>query len=93
MMERQVIGTIAVGRRVLLIAELPVAACSDLLGRALSEVNERGEARVLALRQNGAQLLDWVLDPDHELVYDDRVLVVATRTGLAHLLSPNASAG
>jgi Trk K+ transport system NAD-binding subunit len=92
MMERQVIGTIAVGRRVLLIAELPVAACSDLLGRALSEVDERGEARVLALRENGAPLLDWDLNTDHELVHDDRVLVIATRTGLAHLLSPTPSA-
>jgi len=92
MVERQVIDTIAVGRRVLLIAEIPLAAGSELVGRRLGEVNEFGEARVLALRGPGESLLDWEPNLTRVLVEGDRVLVVTTRTGLGNALSSSMPA-
>ena len=87
MVERQLIGTIAVGRRVLLIAEIPVTAGSELVGRHLDEINESGEARPLALRGPGATMLEWEPDMAQALIEGDRVLVVTTRTGLGNLLN------
>jgi Trk K+ transport system NAD-binding subunit len=92
MVERQLIGTIAVGRRVLLIAEIPVTAGSELVGRRLDDVNESGEARVLALRGPAATLLGWEPDLAKVLVEGDRVLVVTTRTGLGNLLNSSLPA-
>jgi Trk K+ transport system NAD-binding subunit len=90
MLERQVIGTVAVGRRVLLIAEAPVAEGSQLAGLRLDEVNELREARVLALRDPGTQQLVWEPDAEHVLGPDDRLLVVASRVGLGRLLTMSA---
>ena len=85
--ERQVIGTIAVGRRALLIAEIPVAPGSPLVGQQLAELNEQGEARVLAMRSGGTPLLGWDPDLQHKLIPEDRVLVVTTHTSLGRILS------
>ncbi|QUQ64017.1 Glutathione-regulated potassium-efflux system protein KefC [Kutzneria sp. CA-103260] len=90
MLERQVIDTIVVGRRVLLIAEIPLAAGAELIGQRLGEVNEFGEARVLALRGPDTSLLDWQPDLDHVLVEGDRVLVVTTRTGMGNVFSSSS---
>jgi Trk K+ transport system NAD-binding subunit len=92
LLERQVIGTIAVGRRVLLIAEAPVAAGSRLLGRRLAELRQRHDAQVLALRAAGESTLNWAPDAEHILAPDDRVVVVASRAGLARLLARSSPA-
>lgn len=92
MFERQVIDTIAVGRQVLLIAGVPVSAGSALAGRPLGEVNELREAKVLALGDTQSSWLNWAPDLEHTLADRDRVLVVATHTGLGHLLSSSIPA-
>jgi Trk K+ transport system NAD-binding subunit len=92
LLERQVVGTIAVGRRILLIAEAPVTAGARLLGRRLAELGQRRDAQVLALRPAGETGLSWQPDAEHVLAVDDRVLVVASRAGLARLLAGSSPA-
>ncbi|MFG1870492.1 potassium channel family protein [Micromonospora arborensis] len=87
MMGREVIDTISVGRRVLLVAELPVGAGSDLEGRSCPQVNRPREARVIAMRTGRAGQTIWSLPQRRPLVRTDRLLVVATRAGLAALLA------
>ena len=86
-MERQVIGTMSIGRAVLLIADVPVVAGSPLAGQALGAANEPGEARVIALRRRGEDDLDWTPGSAEQLAPQDRVMVVATRAGLGRLLA------
>jgi Trk K+ transport system NAD-binding subunit len=88
--ERQVIGTMSIGRAVLLIADVPVVAGSPLAGQPLSVANEPGEARVIALRQRGADSrddLNWTPRAAELLAPQDRLIVVATRAGLGRLLA------
>ncbi|MGI5523112.1 NAD-binding protein [Micromonospora sp. CA-259024] len=87
MMGREVIDTISVGRRVLLVAELPVGAGSDLEGRSCPQVSRPREARVIAMRTGRAGQTIWSLPQRRPLVRTDRLLVVATRAGLAALLA------
>jgi Trk K+ transport system NAD-binding subunit len=87
MVERQVIGTIPVGRRVLLIAEVPVGDDTGLGGRTIAEVEQRTEVRVIALQRRTEQRMDWQPPADHQLVPRDRLMVVATRTGLGQILA------
>jgi Trk K+ transport system NAD-binding subunit len=86
MVQRQGIDTIAIGRRVLLIAEIPVGVGSDLVGQRLADLDARREIKVLAL-SNHTGPINWSPDADHRLDQGDRVLVVATRSGLTHTLS------
>jgi len=85
--ERQVIGTMSIGRSVLLIAEVPVVAGSPLTGQPLDTANEPGEARVIALRRRTVADLDWTPRAAAELAPQDRLMVVATRAGLGRLLA------
>ena len=87
MVERQVIGTIPVGRRVLLIAEVPVGDGPGLGGLTITEVEQRTEIRVIALQRRTEQRMDWQPPADHQLVPRDRLMVVATRTGLGQILA------
>jgi Trk K+ transport system NAD-binding subunit len=92
MMDRAVLDTIAIRRRVLLVAELPVGANSPLEGRLASEVNRPHETRLLALRTGrGAQTL-WSPHQGRQLVRTDRIVVVCTRTGLGRLVAGCAAA-
>ncbi|MGN9809441.1 NAD-binding protein [Micromonospora sp. BQ11] len=86
MMGREVIDTISVGRRVLLVADLPVGAGSDLEGRYCHEVAQPGAVRVIAMRTGRAGQTIWSLPERRPLVRTDRLIVVATRAGLAALL-------
>ena len=86
MVQRQGIDTIAIGRRVLLIAEIPVGVGSDLVGQRLADLDARREIKVLAL-SNHTGPINWSPDTDHRLDQGDRVLVLATRSGLTHTLS------
>ncbi len=87
MLEHQVLRTIAVGRHVLLIAELPVEAGAELAGRRLAEVHRAGELRVIAIRHRGTAGVDWSPRPGHELTPQDKLVVLATRAGLGRVLA------
>ncbi|HEY1573588.1 MAG TPA: NAD-binding protein [Pseudonocardiaceae bacterium] len=87
MVERQVIGTMSIGRSALMIAEVPVVAGSPLDGQPVSEADEPLQARVIALGHHGVGRLNWHPEPEYRLRAQDRLTVVATRAGLGHLLA------
>jgi Trk K+ transport system NAD-binding subunit len=99
MVGSEVVDTIPVGRRVLLVAEVRVGARSRLEGRPFHEVNVADELRLVAVQtgrpglEQGVQTFWWpernrgrTLDRAHTMV------VVATRAGLVGLLE-RAAAG
>jgi Trk K+ transport system NAD-binding subunit len=85
MQGRQVIGTIPVRRRVLIVADLPVASGSVLEHQPVSAVNRDHEVRLLAVRT--ADQVLWKPSEGRPLRSNDRVIAVATRAGLGHLLT------
>ncbi|MFF1543859.1 NAD-binding protein [Streptomyces sp. NPDC058291] len=90
MMGRQILGAIPVERRVLLFAALEVAGYAQLEGKTVAEAFRAGYWRVLALdrgreRQGGPGLV-WDLPDAYVLRGADRVVLAATRRGLAELL-------
>ena len=87
MLEHQVLRTIAVGRHVLLIAEVPVGAGAELAGHRLDDVHSIGDVRVIALQQRGAAAVDWSPQPGYQLAARDRLVVLATRAGLGRFLA------
>jgi Trk K+ transport system NAD-binding subunit len=93
MVERQVIGTIPVGRRVLLIAEVPVVEGAGLDGRTIRDIEQRCEVRAIGLRPRTSARLAWRPSGDHRLASRDRLVVVATRSGLGQILARNMNSG
>jgi len=87
MLEHQVLRTIAVGRHVLLIAEIQVADQAGLAGSFVRDTEQDGQARVLALQVSGAAGLDWSPHRGYLLAAGDRLIVLATRQGLGRFLS------
>ena len=87
MLEHQVLRTIDVGRHVLLIAEIKVADQAGLAGSLISDTEQDGQARVLALQANGMAALDWSPPRGYQLAAGDRLIVLATRRGLGRFLS------
>ncbi|WP_327187697.1 NAD-binding protein [Streptomyces sp. NBC_01334] len=90
MMGRQILGAIPVERRVLLFAALQVGGHAQLEGKTVGEAFRAGYWRVLALDtgregQGGSGLL-WDLSDAYVLRGSDRVVLAATRRGLAELL-------
>jgi Trk K+ transport system NAD-binding subunit len=90
MMGRQILGAIPVERRVLLFAALEVGGYAQLAGKTVGEAFRAGYWRVLALdtgeeRQGGSGLV-WDLPETYVLRNEDRVVLAATRKGLAELL-------
>jgi hypothetical protein len=75
------------GRHVLLIADIRVAAGSDLAGRPVEDVHQTGQVRVIARQRPGADRVDW--SPGHRrlLAPQDRIYVLATREGLSLVLA------
>jgi len=86
MMGREVVDAIPVGRRVLLVAELPVGAGSPLEGRFCPEVDRPNEVRLIGIRTGRIGQTLWTVPQRRRLVRTDRLIVVTTRAGLAHLL-------
>ncbi|MFF3485134.1 NAD-binding protein [Streptomyces sp. NPDC002701] len=95
MMGRQILGAIPVERRVLLFAALDVAGHPQLEGRTVAEAFRAGAWRVLALDTAAASAtpapgrpsgLVWDLPSTYVLGSADRVVLAATRRGLAELL-------
>ena len=91
MLEHQVLRTIPVGRHVLLIADVPIAAGADLAGRRVDEVHDGSAARLIALRRRGEVGVDWSPRPGDELRPQDALVVVATRAGLSRVLARTRS--
>ncbi|WP_432249147.1 NAD-binding protein [Streptomyces sanyensis] len=102
MMGRQILGAIPVERRVLLFAAVPVAGNPQFEGRTVGEAFRPGVWRVLALdtadpgarrpdlatarRAGDGPRLLWDLHPGQVLRPEDRVVIAATRRGVAELL-------
>jgi Trk K+ transport system NAD-binding subunit len=86
LVERQVIGTIPVGRRVLLIADIPIVAGTELANTTVEQANRPGECRIIALNQDRST---WIWVPfEHRLLHPGlRAIVLATRTGLGDILA------
>jgi hypothetical protein len=80
MLGRQILGAIPVERRVLLFAAVDVEGHPQLEGRTVAGAFLAGAWRVLALE--GRQSLP----ADHVLRAGERVVLAATRRGLAELL-------
>jgi Trk K+ transport system NAD-binding subunit len=87
MLDRQILGTIPVGRRVLLIAEVPIHAGSQLDGTACHTVNTPRQARVIAIHHHNTNTLELPAPHDHLLTQGDRLIILATRAGLAYVLT------
>ncbi len=87
MLEHQVLRTIAVGRHVLLIAEVLVGDQAGLAGSFVKDTEQDGQARVLALQVSGGAGLDWSPHRGYLLTAGDRLIVLATRQGLGRFLS------
>ncbi|MFJ5557880.1 NAD-binding protein [Streptomyces sp. NPDC093250] len=102
MMGRQILGAIPVERRVLLFAAVVVGGHPQLEGRTVGEAFRAGAWRVLALDTAvrgdvGAGLVEapggglvWDLPDTYVLRAGDRVVLAATRRGLAELLGRRA---
>ncbi|MEU3734037.1 NAD-binding protein [Streptomyces sp. NPDC033538] len=95
MMGRQILGAIPVERRVLLFAAVEVAGHPQLEGKTVGEAFRAGAWRVLALevsgeRGTGEPGLVWELPETYVLRGEDRVVLAATRRGLAELLGRRA---
>jgi Trk K+ transport system NAD-binding subunit len=87
MLEHQVLRTIAVGRHVLLIADVRIADQPGLAGSFIADTEQYGQARVLALQAGGAAALDWSPHRGYLLAAGDRLVVLATQKGLGRFLS------
>lgn len=86
MLGRRVLGTIPVGRRVLLIAEVPIQAGSKLDGVASHTVNSPREVQVIAIHRHAMGTFQLPAPRDHLLATGDRLVILATRSGLGSVL-------
>lgn len=93
LMEREVIGTISVERRVLLVAEVVVGPGSALDGQRVAVADTAGAVRAIALAGFGEPRPLWRPAPNRTLKARDRITVVATRDGLSRLMRQAAGAG
>ncbi|MFI6760551.1 NAD-binding protein [Micromonospora sp. NPDC050417] len=86
LLNRQVIATIPIDRHALLVGEVPVAAGSSLVGRALAEVDQTAGVRVIGLTPVGQPVLNWSPAPAQRLAVGDQLVVVVRRAALSALL-------
>jgi Trk K+ transport system NAD-binding subunit len=86
LLDHQVLRTIAVGRHVLLLAEVAADGDTALAGECIGAVHRQDLLRVIALRRVGSAAVDWSPTPDYVVRAGDRLIVVATRAGLSALL-------
>ncbi|WP_433612862.1 potassium channel family protein [Dactylosporangium sp. CA-139114] len=87
LLEREVIGTIPVGRRVLLLAEVPIVAGSRLDGRPVEAAQDVGEVQILAVATDEERRTVWAPPGSYVLRAGDLLTVVTTRLGLGGLLA------
>ena len=86
LMDREVIGTIAVERRLLLVADVFVQPASSLDGMTIAQIDDPGEVRVIAVTEFGEPRPLWRPASRRLLRPRDRLTVVATRQGLGDLV-------
>jgi Trk K+ transport system NAD-binding subunit len=86
MLGRQILGAIPVERRVLLFAAVEVAGHPQLEGRTVGEAFVAGKWRVLGRDVASGGSRGWGLPSSYVLGVGDRVVLAATRRGLAELL-------
>jgi Trk K+ transport system NAD-binding subunit len=93
--DREVVGTIPVQRRVLLVAEVAIAEGSKLDGRTVADADDTGAVRVIAQTPvsngDGRADLRWTPTGNVRLTAGDRLLVIATRQGLTQVLAATAA--
>jgi Trk K+ transport system NAD-binding subunit len=87
MVDRQVIGTISVGRSAVMVAEVPVTSGSQLVGRTVGSLDLSRKARIIGVFQEGDKEPLWDPPRERRLSTRNRLVVVATREGLGNLLS------
>ncbi|MFF1905565.1 NAD-binding protein [Kitasatospora sp. NPDC058218] len=87
LMGREVLGTLSVFRHVLLIAELRVEEGGGLAGMNRHDLEDPGGVRVIAVRlADRPNLYTWnYADRTRRLEPGDRIVVAASRSGLARL--------
>ncbi|MGK4584124.1 NAD-binding protein [Kitasatospora sp. HPMI-4] len=87
LMGRDVLGTLSVYRQVLMIAELAAEEGSALVGQNLHDIEDPGGVRVIAVRlARRPEDYQWnYADWARRLVPGDRIVVAATRAGLARI--------
>jgi Trk K+ transport system NAD-binding subunit len=78
-------ATAMLEHQVLLIAD--IRAGPGLAGSFIRDAEQDGQARVLALQAGGAAALDWSPHRGYLLAAGDRLIVLATRSGLGRFLS------
>ncbi|MER6494439.1 NAD-binding protein [Streptomyces griseorubiginosus] len=94
MMGRQILGAFPVERRVLLFAAVEVGGHPQLEGKTVGQAFRAGSWRVLAREESGdAPGLTWDLPDTYVLQPSDRVVLAATRRGLAELLGRRGRVG
>ncbi|MEV4556895.1 NAD-binding protein [Kitasatospora sp. NPDC049285] len=88
LMGREVLGTLSVFRHVLLIAELAAEEGSGLVGQNIGDLESPGGVRVVAVRLNRRPGdYQWSFaDRARPLAVGDRIVVAATRAGLARVI-------
>ena len=87
LLEHQVLRTIAVGRHVLLVADVLVGSGAELAGQLADEVHLPGEVALIALRRRAAEGVDWSPPRGYRLEPEDRLFVLASRAGLSRVLA------
>jgi Trk K+ transport system NAD-binding subunit len=90
--DHQVRSAIAVGRHVLLLAEVAAGGEAGLTGLPVSAVHRPGLLRVIAIRGPGSAAPEWSPPPDRLIAAGDVVVVLATRAGLSGLVRGSARA-
>jgi Trk K+ transport system NAD-binding subunit len=88
----EVVATIPVRRRVLLAAEVPVGAGSQLDGQIVGDLQREGEIRIIAIRTGrGTQVL-WAPPAGRRLARTDTLVAITNRSGLGDLLRRSVTA-
>ena len=87
MLQQRVLRTIAVGRHVLVIADVRVEPGAAMDGQPLAGLEGDGLARVLAIAERGTPRFDWTARRDRVLAPGDRLIVLATPAGLSTFLA------
>jgi Trk K+ transport system NAD-binding subunit len=91
LMDRDVVGTLPLYRRVILLAEHNIEPGSRYIDQSLAEMEAPGQLRVLALRRGTETAFHWRPDPVWRLNSGDRIVVAATRIGFGRLHHPASS--
>jgi Trk K+ transport system NAD-binding subunit len=81
------IDSIPIHRRVLMVAEIPVAAHSPLEGLPASELRLGPGARLIGVITGNRQQILWAPLRGRQFTHTDTLVVVATRAGLSEIIN------